>query len=52
MEKVGIPNAAKLQGPLVMKFSAIDVIGQKAFVEAYATSTQKNGRPYHNRYVY
>ena len=52
MEKVAIPNAAKLQGSLVMKFSAVNVIGQKAFVEAYSSATQKNGRPYNNRYVY
>jgi hypothetical protein len=51
MEKVAIPNAAKLQNTLVMKFSAVDVIGQKAFVEAYSSATQKNGRPYNNRYV-
>jgi hypothetical protein len=46
MEKIAIPNAAKLQETLVMKFSAVDVIGQKAFVEAYSSATQKNGRPY------
>ena len=51
MEKVAIPNAAKLQNTLVMKFSAVDVIGQKAFAEAYLSAMQKNGRPYNNRHV-
>jgi hypothetical protein len=51
MEKVAIPNAGKLQGGLVMKFSSIDVVGQKAFIEASSESTQKNGKPYNNRYV-
>jgi ketosteroid isomerase-like protein len=52
MEKVAIPNATKLQDTLVMKCSAVDVVGQKAFVEAYSSATQKNGKPYNNRYIY
>ena len=49
MEKVAIPNAAKLQDTLVMKFSAVDVIRQKAFVEAYSSATQKNGKSYNKQ---
>ncbi|CZR61586.1 uncharacterized protein PAC_11483 [Phialocephala subalpina] len=51
-EKASIPNAVKLQDTLVIKFSATEVIGLKAFVEASASATQKNGRPYNNRYAW
>jgi hypothetical protein len=50
--KVCYPKCSKLQDKLVMKFSAVVVIGQKAFMEAYSSAMQKNGRPYNNRYVY
>jgi hypothetical protein len=32
-----------------MAIDSIDVIGQKAIVEASGTDTQKNGRPYNDR---
>ena len=41
MEKVAGPNSARLQGPLVMKCTSIDVIGQKAVVEAEAFQHRK-----------
>ncbi|KAK7055531.1 ketosteroid isomerase [Favolaschia claudopus] len=37
---------------LVMVPTAIDVAGNKAFVELAGTATQLNGRPYNNRYMW
>jgi len=46
-----MPNANKLEGPLLMKTLSVDIAGQKAFVEAVSDATMKNGKPYNNRYV-
>ncbi|RDW68386.1 hypothetical protein BP5796_09043 [Coleophoma crateriformis] len=35
-----------------MKVLDIDVVGQKAFVEAEGKATQLNGRPYNNRFCW
>jgi len=35
-----------------MSVGSVDVVGLKAFVEASGRATQKNGRPYNNRYCW
>ena len=34
---------------MIMKANEIDVIGQKAIIEASGFAKQKNGKPYNNR---
>jgi hypothetical protein len=36
---------------LRVRFETIDVIGNKVIAEASGFATQKNGRPYNNKYV-
>lgn len=51
-EKIAMPNASRLEGPLLMETTSIDIVGHKAFVEAVSDATMKNGKPYNNRCVY
>ncbi|KAJ7912395.1 hypothetical protein B0H13DRAFT_2660118 [Mycena leptocephala] len=37
---------------LRMTVSSLDIVGNKAIVEAYGVATQGNGRPYNNRYAW
>jgi hypothetical protein len=34
-----------------MKINELDIIGNKAIFESSGTATQKNGKPYNNRFV-
>ncbi|KAJ6575547.1 hypothetical protein DFH09DRAFT_1276769 [Mycena vulgaris] len=53
IEEVATPGRAKLtEEGLKMIVSSLDVIGNKAIVEAYGEAMQLNGRPYNNRYAW
>lgn len=42
-----LPQSSRVQLTRLIE----QIVGQKAIVEAYGTSTQLNGKPYHNKYV-
>ncbi|KAJ7614362.1 hypothetical protein FB45DRAFT_758633 [Roridomyces roridus] len=51
--------ATELMGPLSarlesqkMSISSVEVIGNKAIIEAFGAGTQKNGKPYSNRFAW
>ncbi|KAJ7704851.1 hypothetical protein B0H17DRAFT_974280 [Mycena rosella] len=53
LEEVNKPLLAGLTGDgLKMTVSSLDIVGNKAIVEAYGEATQANGRPYNNRYAW
>ncbi|KAK0109516.1 hypothetical protein ONS95_002205 [Cadophora gregata] len=52
LEKVSPPMQARLQGALEMKIEALDVIGNKAIIEATGFAVQKNGNPYDQMYCW
>ncbi|KAH7409008.1 hypothetical protein BKA64DRAFT_742181 [Cadophora sp. MPI-SDFR-AT-0126] len=52
LEKVTPPMQARLKGTLEMKVEALDIIGNKAVIEATGNATQKNGNPYDQRYCW
>ncbi|KAM3075974.1 hypothetical protein ACMFMG_006513 [Clarireedia jacksonii] len=51
-EKVRNRLMPRLDGGLAMKSNTLDIIGQKAIIEATGTAIQKNGRPYNNRFCW
>ncbi|KAJ7096607.1 hypothetical protein B0H15DRAFT_825725 [Mycena belliarum] len=50
--EVALPLRANIEGQIKLKVTSIDVIGNKAIVEGQGEATQKNGKPYNNRYAY
>ncbi|KAJ7482286.1 hypothetical protein B0H11DRAFT_1915211 [Mycena galericulata] len=48
-QEVAATMQPKLKGALKMFVSSVDVIGNKAIVEAYGKATQANGNPYNNK---
>ncbi|KAG4426021.1 hypothetical protein IFR04_000965 [Cadophora malorum] len=53
LDKVTPSMRTKLEGSLQMKVGALDIIGNKAIIEATAVDTmQKNGKPYDQRYCW
>ncbi|KAK7014235.1 ketosteroid isomerase [Favolaschia claudopus] len=48
----GIITSRLKDGKVAMVPTAIDVAGNKAFMELAGTATQLNGKPYNNRYVW
>ncbi|KAJ7644657.1 hypothetical protein FB45DRAFT_898406 [Roridomyces roridus] len=51
-QDVNQPLLARLKTGLKMTVSSVEVIGNKAVVEAHGEATQANGRPYNNRYAW
>ncbi|KAJ7474187.1 hypothetical protein FB451DRAFT_1035362 [Mycena latifolia] len=53
LEEVNKPLFSRLKdGRVKMTVSSLDVVGNKAIVEAYGEATQNNGNPYNNRYAW
>ncbi|PQE11314.1 hypothetical protein CJF31_00001133 [Rutstroemia sp. NJR-2017a BVV2] len=51
-EKVRNRLMPRLDGGVTMKSNTMDIIGQKAIIEASGTAKQKNGKPYNNRFCW
>ncbi|KAH6694860.1 hypothetical protein BKA61DRAFT_498691, partial [Leptodontidium sp. MPI-SDFR-AT-0119] len=52
LDKVAPLIQVKLEGPLRMNVESLDIIGNKAVIEASGSATQKNGNPYENLYCW
>ncbi|KAJ6506236.1 hypothetical protein C8R47DRAFT_1315730 [Mycena vitilis] len=52
IEEIGALSSLLVDSLLKMTVSSIDVIGNKAVVEAYGEATTTKGRPYNNRYAW
>ena len=50
-EKIRAPLAKVLATPIKMVVDEVDIIDLKAIVECSGYATQKNGKPYNNKYV-
>ncbi|CZR58263.1 uncharacterized protein PAC_08154 [Phialocephala subalpina] len=46
------PLFQRLTGPVHMKIDHLDVVGSKAIFEASGFATQKNGKPYNNKFCW
>ncbi|KAH7306116.1 hypothetical protein BKA65DRAFT_601855 [Rhexocercosporidium sp. MPI-PUGE-AT-0058] len=52
LEKVAPSLQLKLQGSLQMTVESLDIIGNKAVIEASGYAVQNNGNPYENLYCW
>ncbi|KAH9203614.1 hypothetical protein DL95DRAFT_472217 [Leptodontidium sp. 2 PMI_412] len=52
LDKVAPLIQVKLEGPLQMNVESLDIIENKAVIEASGSATQKNGNPYENLYCW
>lgn len=51
LTKVGGPLGDKLVGERKFTLDELEVVGNKAILEISGSATQKNGKPYNNRYA-
>lgn len=50
--KIRAPLVEALATPLIMVVDEIEIVSLKAIVECSGYATQKNGKPYNNKWVY